>query len=87
MADILVCENMHPKALSATLNKSDKKFSLLKLYKNSNFIASKTQIYSFLHNATCFKYRVAANKKDWLDFSSFHIDRTRKTEPEFIDIS
>lgn len=41
MADITIAEKTSWEALSAKLDKIDKKF-VLKLYKNSNAIASKT---------------------------------------------
>lgn len=40
MADVLNFEKTNQKALSASLNKSNKKFAL-KLYKDSNIVASK----------------------------------------------
>lgn len=53
--------NSH-KALSINLDKTDIKF-VFKLYKNSNSVASKTQVYYFLHNITYFKYSIAITKK------------------------
>lgn len=61
MGDILASKNMHQEAPLASLNEFNEEFAL-KLYKNSNFVASKTQ-YSFLHNATYFKYGASANGK------------------------
>lgn len=68
------------------LNKTDEDFAL-KLYKDSNAVDSKTQIYFFLHNATCFKYRVAANRKCWFDFLLPCTDQMRVIELSLIDVS
>lgn len=86
MADLLVSENTHQEAPSVSLSESNKKFAL-KLNKNSNFVAFKTQIYSFLHNATCFKYRAAASTKWWFNFLHSCIDKTRVTKLGSINIS
>lgn len=43
-------------ALSTFFNETDNEF-LLKLEKNSNAIAVKTQLYFSFYNITCFKYR------------------------------
>lgn len=40
---------------SASLHKSDSKFAF-KLHQDSNAVASKYQMHSKTHNATCFKY-------------------------------
>lgn len=53
MANVSIFEDISQKAPSASFNKTNNKYAL-KLYKNSNIVAFKTQIYSFLHNATCF---------------------------------
>lgn len=86
MADILISKNMHQEASSVSLIEFDKKFTL-KLYKDSNFIVSKMQIYSSLYNITYFKYGATASKKYWFDFFHPRIDKARVTELEFIDIS
>lgn len=62
IVNVLNFQETSQKSLPASLNKTDKKF-ILKLYKNSNIIVSKTQIHFFLHNITCFKYRAAIIKK------------------------
>ena len=62
IADISDSSKIIQKALSANLDKINEKFAL-KLYKNSNTIVSKTQIYSSFHNATCFKYAAAITGK------------------------
>lgn len=86
MADILVSENIYQEASLASLNKSNKEFAL-KLYKESYSIASKMQIYSFLYNITCFKYRAVVNRKCWFDISYLRINKTRVIELGSIDIS
>lgn len=86
MVDILLFKNMHQKAPSASLNKSDKEFAL-KLYKDSNSVTFKMQIHSFLHNITYFKYGVAIIQKCWFDFPCPHIDKTKIIELGSIDVS
>lgn len=86
MIDILVSENIYQEASLASLNESNKEFAL-KLYKKSNSIASKMQIYSFLHNITYFKYRAVANRKCWFDISCLRINKTRVIELGSIDVS
>lgn len=62
ITDILVHEKTSCKALSTSLDKTNKKFAL-KLYKDNNTIIFKIQIYFFSHNVTCFKYKVAITRK------------------------
>lgn len=45
-------------ASSTFFNETDNEF-LLKLDKDSNVIAAKTQLHFFSYNATCFKYEIA----------------------------
>ncbi len=73
-------------ALSASLGKTDAEFALA-LYRDSNAIASKMQVHSSLHNATCFKYRAAVSGKYWFDFLYSCIDKTRVTGLGSIKIS
>lgn len=83
---ILVFENICEKALSASLNKFNKEFPL-KLYKENNFVASKTKIYPSLLNATYFIYRAANSGTCCFNFSYLRIDKTRVTELRFINVS
>lgn len=62
MANILISKYICQKDLLASLNESDKE-CILKLYKDNNFVAFKTQIHSSLHNITCFKYIAATSEK------------------------
>lgn len=62
MADIPIAEIISQEAPSVSLDKTNKKYAL-KLYKDSNAIASRTQVHSFLYNITCFKYEIAINRK------------------------
>lgn len=62
MIDVPIAEIMSQKAPSVSLDKINKKYAL-KLYKDSNAIASRTQVHSFLYNITCFKYKIAINRK------------------------
>ena len=55
MSDVPIAVKISEKASSVSLDKTDKEFAL-KLYKDSNVVTSKTQIYSFLYNTTYFKY-------------------------------
>lgn len=73
ITDISLTKEIKQEVLSASLNKTDADFAL-KLYKDSNAIASKTQIHSSSHNTTCFKYGVAATGKCWFDFPCHSID-------------
>lgn len=56
IVDILLFEYIKQEILSANLNKTNDVF-ILKLYKNSNTVASKLQIYSSLHNKIYLKYK------------------------------
>ena len=62
MADISDSSKISQKAPLANLDKTDKEFAL-KLYKDSNIVASKTQIHSSSHNATWFEYRATITRK------------------------
>lgn len=62
MADVPMAEIMSQEAPSVSLDKINKKF-VLKLYRDSNAIASRTQVHSFLYNITCFKYETTINRK------------------------
>ncbi len=73
-------------APSASLDEIDAEFALA-LYRDSNAVASKTQVYSSLHNATCFKYGAAVGGQCRFDFSRPCIDKTRVTELGSIKIS
>lgn len=84
--NILLSKNIQQEAMSANMNKSDEKFAP-KLYKNSNFVASKIQIYFSLQNATYFKFEAAANRKYQFDFSYLCIDKTKIIELKSIDVS
>lgn len=67
ITDIILTKKIKQETPSVNLNKIDKDFAL-KLYKYSNDIAFKTQIYLSLYNITYFKYGVAVNKKCQFDF-------------------
>lgn len=56
-ANVLSSKYISHETASASLNKTDTEFALA-LYKDSNIIAFKTQVYSSSYNATCFKYGV-----------------------------
>ena len=86
MEDAFSIKDINQEATSANPNKTDKKFAL-KLYKNSNVVAFKTQIHSFLHNATSFIYGAAVREKYCFDFSCPCIDKRTITELGLIDIS
>lgn len=62
LAVVLLSKNISYKGLLASFNKINKEF-VLKSYKNSNTVAFKMQIYSFFHNAICFKYSVVISEK------------------------
>ncbi len=85
-ADVLSPKYINHKAPLASLDKTDTEFAL-GLYRDSNAIPSKTQVYFSLHNATCFKYRAATNGKYRFDFPHPCIDRTRATGLGSIEIS
>ncbi len=76
VADVLSSVNISHEAPSTNLDQTDAEFALA-LYKNSNAIASKTQVHSSLHNATCFKYGAAVSEKCRFNFSCPCIDKTR----------
>ncbi len=80
--DSIICCSM----ADISLNETDEEFAL-KLYKDSNAIASKTQVHSFSHNATCFKYKAAISGKCRFDFPRPCIEETRVTELSSIEIS
>lgn len=61
-ANILLPKYISHEAPSASLDKTDTEFALT-LYKESNTVVSKIQVYSFLYNATCFKYKAAISRK------------------------
>lgn len=84
--DILSSKYIGHKASSASLDETNAVF-ILKLYKDSNAVVSKTQIYSSLHNTTCFKYGVAVRGKCWFDFSHSYINKIKVTELSSIKIS
>lgn len=86
MADILMAEKTSQKALSASLDKTDKKF-ILKLYRDSNAIASRTPVHFFLHNTTYFKYETAMTRKCQFDFSRPCVEEIKGIELGFINIS
>ena len=86
IGDIISCKNIKSDTISAILEKTDEDFAL-QLYKDNNIIASKTKIYFFLYNLTCFKYRVAMSGNCHLDFSYLYIKETRVTELGFIHVS
>lgn len=83
MADVLGYKTTSQKALSVSLDKTDRKFAL-KLYQDSNSVVSKTQIYSSSHNVTCFKWKAAITKKYWFGFSRPYIMETKVTDLGFI---
>lgn len=70
---------------SVSLNKTDTEFALA-LYKDSNIITFKTQVYFSSYNATCFKYGVTVSGKCRLDFPRPCIDKTRVTGLRSIEI-
>lgn len=82
----LIAKKTSQKFLSASPDRTDKNF-VLKLYKNSNAIVFKTQVYFSLYNATCFKYRFAMIRKYQFDFFCFFIEKTKVTGLDSIDIS
>lgn len=71
--------------MSARLNKIDKEF-VLKLYKDGNAIAFKTQIHFSLYNVTYFQYRIALIRKYYFDFSCPYNEETKMIELNFINI-
>lgn len=71
-----MAEKTSQEVLLAGLDKTDKKFTL-KLYRDSNAIISKTPIYSFLHNTTCFKYETAMTRKCQFDFPYSCVEKTK----------
>lgn len=77
MTDVSDVEETNHKALLVSLNKIDEEFAL-KIYKDSNIIASKTQIHSFLHNMTCFKYGIATTRKCRIEFPYLCIEEKLK---------
>ncbi len=86
-ADVLSPEYIGYEAPSASLDKTDTEFALA-LYKDSNAVASKTQVHSSSHmNATYFKYGAAVSRKYRFDFPHSCIDKTRVTGLGFIEIS
>lgn len=85
MADVPIAEKTSQETPSASLDKTKEKF-VLKLYKNSNAIASRTQVHSSLHNKTSFKYRAAMTGKCQFDFPRLFVEETKMTELGSIDI-
>ncbi len=83
---MLLPEYIVHKALLTSLDKTDAEFALA-LYKDSNAVASKTQVHSSLHNTTSFKYRVPISKKCRFNLSRPCIIKTRMTGLDFIEIS
>lgn len=77
MITFLKCDNTNKETRSSSLDKTYKKFAL-KLYKDSNTIIFKTQIYSSLHNMTCFKYRATITKKCWFEVSHPCIKKSKE---------
>ncbi len=73
-------------ALSASQDKTDAEFALA-LYRDSNVVASKTQVHSSLYNATCFQYGADVSGKCRFDFLRPCIDKTRVTGLGSIEIS
>lgn len=86
MPDILIFEVTYYDVSSTNLNEFDKKFAL-KLFKESNSVASKIQIYCSLYNTTYFKYRATASRKCWFDFFHLHINKIQVIELTSIDLS
>ena len=62
LTGILLLKNINQKILSSSLCKTNGQFAL-KLYKDSNVIISKMQVYSSFYNATYFKYKFAISRK------------------------
>lgn len=71
MTNVLIVEKTSSKALLASWNKTNKKFAL-KWYIDSNVIASRVQVYSFLYKITCFKYSHFDSKISIWFFLSLH---------------
>lgn len=86
IVDVSIGEDINREALSAKLDKTNEEF-VLKLYKDSNTITSRIQIYSFLHNATCFKYKVILTGKCQFDFPYPYNEETKVTELSSSNIS
>ena len=71
--------------LSTLSSKTDQEF-ILKLEWDINVIDVKTQLYSYFHNAPCFKYGVADLKQCQFDFPQSQIIQTVVFKQEIIDI-
>ncbi len=87
--EVLAVDVLSPighEAPSASLDETDAEFALA-LYRDSNAVASKTQVHSSSHNATCFKYGAAVSGKCRFDFPRPCIDKTRVTGLGSIEIS
>ena len=72
-------------APSALGSETDQEF-MLKLERDSNAIATKTQLHSSNHNATCFKYGATDSKQCRFDFPRPRIVQTVITQQGTIDI-
>lgn len=84
-ANVLSSKYISYETPSASLNITDTEF-VLALYKDSNIIAFKKQVYSSSYNVTCFKYGVTVSKKCRLDFPHPYIDKTRVIKLGSIEI-
>ncbi len=84
-ADVVSPVYIGHEVLSTSLDETDTEFALA-LYRDSNAVASKTQVYSSLYNATCFKYGAAVSGKCRFDFLRPCIDKTRVTGLGSIEI-
>lgn len=65
--DILLTKYIDHEGLSISLNETDVEFALT-LYKDSNAIVSKTQVYFSSYNTTFFKYKAATSGKYLFNF-------------------
>lgn len=86
MADVSDCKETSQEALSMSLDKTDGKFAL-KLYQDSNSVASKIQIHSSSYNVTCFRYKAVITRKYWFGFPCPCIAETKVTDLGLIKMS
>lgn len=73
ISDLIIDE-----ALSTLSNKTDNEF-LLKLEKDSNAIAAKTQLHPSFYKATCFKYKAAILRQCQFYFPQAQVSETTIT--------
>ena len=69
----------------ASLNETDQEFAQ-RLEDDSNAVASKCQLHSSSHNATCFEYGAAATGQCRFDFPRPCNDQTKMTEQGNIEV-